>query len=297
MKKQFWTVLSAAFCALFAGTFFAASTQAADGDSFKVMSFNVRCFAPDGENHWDLRKETLVDVIKADAPLFLGVQEATWTQMEYLNKNLAGYEYIGVGRDDGEKAGEFMAIFYQKDAVELLDSGTFWLSKTPDKPSKGWDAACFRTATWGEFKIKSCGATVVYVNTHLDHRGTIARKEAAKLMLRKTAEINKGGEFPIFISGDFNVTETSEAYKTITEGVDGIPGLLDTNKVAKNREIAQPRTFHGWGSIPVEKGSIIDFIFVNDRVEVENFKINPDKHENGRYPSDHNSIIATLKIK
>ena len=132
-----------------------AKVVADDDGQFKVMSFNMRlATTADGDNAWDFRKETFVEVVKESDPLLLGVQEALWVQMEYLDGALDGYKWIGVGRDDGEKKGEFMAIFYKEDAVELLDSGTFWLSQTPDQPGKGWDAACCRTVTWGKFRCK-----------------------------------------------------------------------------------------------------------------------------------------------
>jgi endonuclease/exonuclease/phosphatase family metal-dependent hydrolase len=152
---------------------------------------------------------------------------------------------------------------FAADALELLDSGTFWLSQTPDKPGvRGWDAECNRTVTWGKFRCKKTGKEFAYANTHFDHVGTIARKESSKLILRKLNEII-GSESPYFVTGDFNVNDKSEAYRVMTTGVDDIPGLKDANKVAKVRDIAQPRTFHNFMRIPVERGNIIDFVLVN----------------------------------
>ncbi|MDO5309066.1 MAG: endonuclease/exonuclease/phosphatase family protein [Planctomycetia bacterium] len=299
MKKSILAIFTLGILALCAyGLTARADDSASDDGQFRVMSFNIRLrTTADGDNIWDNRKETLVDVVKQSDPLLLGVQEALPEQMDYLNEALSDYTSIGVGRDDGVRAGECMAIFYKTDALELLDSGTFWLSKTPEKPGKGWDAACNRTVTWGKFRCKKSGKELVYANTHLDHVGTIARKEGAKLVLRRMDELTNHGELPFFISGDFNVNDKSEAYVTITQGLDGIPGLIDTNKVAKEREAAQEYTFHSWGKVQPENGQIIDFIFVNDRVNVEKFKINPLKHTNGRYASDHVSIVATLSLK
>ncbi|MBQ9370850.1 MAG: endonuclease/exonuclease/phosphatase family protein [Thermoguttaceae bacterium] len=283
--------LGATFCSQ-------SNASAEEPAGLKVMSFNMRlATTADGENQWDNRKETFVDVVKESDPDLLGVQEALWVQMEYLDTALEGYKWIGIGRDDGKKAGEFMAIFYKTDAVELLDSGTFWISKTPEKPGKGWDAACNRTVTWGKFRCKTTGKEFVYANTHLDHVGVIARKEGAKLVLRRQYELTNKGELPFFISGDFNVSKDSEAYKTITAGLDDIPGLIDTNYAAKVSEHAQEYTFHNWNKVPADKGSIIDFIFVNDKVDVEKFKINPIVHSDGKMASDHVSVVATLTFK
>lgn len=285
--------LTVVLCAVVA---WSSRVQADDSCEFRVMSFNIRCATgADGDNNWEFRRETLLDVIKENDPLLLGLQEALPVQMEYLKENLTDYQAIGVGRDDGKEKGEVMAIFFKKDMVELLDSGTFWLSKTPDEPSKGWDAQCFRTVTWGKFKCKKTGKTFCYANTHLDHVGTIARKEGAKLILRRMSKVADGSD-PFFVSGDFNVSDQHDAYISITEGVDDIPGLRDANKVAKEREAAQEYTYHNWDKIPADKGEIIDFIFVNDKVDVKKFKINPVKHSNGRCASDHVSIVATIAI-
>jgi len=266
---------------------------------FRVMSFNISCdYGADGENNWEFRRETLLDVIKENDPVLLGVQEAVPQQMDDLNANLPGYASYGVGRDDGARKGEAMAVFYKTDAVELLDKGKFWLSETPDVPSKGWDAMCFRTVTWGKFRCKKTGKLFCFANTHFDHVGVVARKEGAKLIMRRMSQI-ADGKAPYFVSGDFNVTDESDAYATITSGVpdENIPGLRDSNKIAQEREIAQEYTFHDWGQVPPEDGSIIDFVFVNDKVDVKKFKINPVKHSNGRYASDHVSIVATLLLK
>ncbi len=291
--SKFFGVLTAVMCVFAALN---TTVKADDECEFRVMSFNIRCAtSADGDNNWEFRCNTLLDVIKECDPLLLGVQEALPNQMAFLKENLSDYQAIGVGRDDGKEKGECMAIFFKKDMVDLLDSGTFWLSKTPDTPSKGWDAACFRTVTWGKFKCKKTGKEFCYANTHLDHVGTIARSQGAKLILRRMNEVTKG-ELPFFVSGDFNITDQFDAYISITEGVDDIPGLRDSNKVAKEREAAQEYTFHNWGKVPADKGEVIDYIFVNDKVDVKKFKINPLKHSDGRYASDHVSIVATLGI-
>ena len=276
---------------------FAKAEDASDG-AFRVMSFNMRLATPaDGENTWANRKETFVDVVKENDPLLLGVQEALWVQMEYLDKALEGYKWYGIGRDDGKKAGEFMAIFYKEDALELLDKGTFWISQTPDKPGLGWDAACNRTVTWCKFRCKKSGKEFVYANTHLDHKGTIARKKGMELVLHRQYELSNKGELPFFISGDINVNNKSEAYKAATTGIDGIPALIDACVAAKERDFAQPYTFHNWNKVPAENGEIIDFIFVNDKVDVQKFKINPIVHSDGKMASDHVSVVATISLK
>lgn len=269
-----------------------AASFAAESEAFRVMSFNIRCIAADGENHWDNRKETLLAEITEMDPLVLGVQEATPDQMDFLTENLSEYAPVGVGRDDGKRSGEFSAIFYKKENLELLDSATFWLSETPEQAgSRGWDAACNRVVTWGKFRCKASGSVFVYANTHFDHRGETARTESAKLVVKRAAELTDNGALPFFISGDFNCSNKTEAYKILTAE------FADSFVTAKECVAPVKRTYHGYGKIaPDQFDARIDFIFVNDKAAVEKFQINPDLRD-GRFPSDHNSIVATLILK
>src|SRR5688572_17683699 len=67
----------------------------------RVMTFNIRYgTASDGENHWDKRKEFLVETIKAFDPDLLGTQETLGFQRDYLAEKLPGHAVLGVGRDD-----------------------------------------------------------------------------------------------------------------------------------------------------------------------------------------------------
>src|SRR5690606_24570908 len=142
-----------------------------------------------------------------------GTQEGLKHQLDYLQEEMPGYAYIGVGRDDGKDAGEYAAIFYKKELFELLDKGNFWLSEDTTKPNKGWDAVLPRICSWGKFKEKSSGLVFFFFNTHFDHVGTIARQESAKLILNK---INKTtGTSPTIVTGDFNVDQHSPSYNVL----------------------------------------------------------------------------------
>ena len=281
---------------LFSASALPTAQAASAPDNLRVMSFNIRVAKDDdGDNRWDLRKETLVDVIKTSDPDLLGVQEALDLQMNYLNETLTEYASFGVGRNDGKRKGEFTAIFYKKEKFELLDSGTFWLSPTPDKPGKGWDASCVRILTWGKFREVKTKKEFVYANTHFDHGGKVAQLESAKTVLAKFGEM-VGDAAPFILTGDFNCDENSEPYRLLTTS-----GLYDAGKIAKSYKIAQPRTYNNYCRVPVEKGKIIDFAFVNSKCEVLKFEINPDLHRDPktrkkRPASDHNSIVATLKF-
>ena len=160
-----------------------------------IASYNVRVLNANDEAQgdvWSRRCKAICDQMNFVSPVAFGTQEVTYKQLQDMQQLLDRYAYIGVGRDDGKQAGEFMAIFYNKEQLELLKHDTFWLSETPEKVSRGWDGACNRVCTWGEFKDKRTKKKFYYFNTHLDHKGPVAQVEGAKLLLRKIREIAKG---------------------------------------------------------------------------------------------------------
>ena len=128
-------------------------------EGIHAISFNIRyANAEDGTNSWKYRYPAVAMMLDDQRPDVAGLQECLYEQFEYLQTSLDKlYKFVGVGRDDGKKAGEMMAIMYNPKTVSLVKWGTFWLSETPDVPSKGWDAACYRTATWALMKDKESG--------------------------------------------------------------------------------------------------------------------------------------------
>lgn len=179
-----------------------------------VGTYNIRYNNPNDEhegNAWALRCPPLCDFINFEQPEIFGTQEVLVDQLHDLSKGLNGYDYIGIGREDGKEKGEYAAIFYKKDQLRLLDSGNFWLSSTPEHASLGWDAACIRICTWGEFQDKTSGKKFFFFNTHMDHVGVVARRESAQLILKRISQLAKG--LPTILTGDFNVDQTDEIYQ------------------------------------------------------------------------------------
>src|SRR4051794_28130038 len=178
---------------------------AGDAQSYlNVMTYNVRLNVnADSLNAWPFRKDELASVILFHDVHVLGVQEALPEQMEDLRERLPGYRSIGVGREDGKNKGEFSAIFYDSARLQVLESGTFWLSQTPSVAGrKGWDAAITRIVTWSKFKDRRTNLIFFHFNTHFDHKGPIARRESAKFLLTRIHEI--AGDAPTICTGDFN---------------------------------------------------------------------------------------------
>ena len=165
-----------------------------NADELKVMSYNIRLdHKGDGDNAWPNRKEATIAMLEDVKPDVFGVQEALPHQVAYITEQAPNYKNVGVGRDDGVAKGEFMSIFWNVETMEMLEWGTYWLSETPDVPSYGWDAACRRTATWALMKDKRNGKKFYFVNTHLDHRGVLARKNGLQLVVDNIAAMNPEG--------------------------------------------------------------------------------------------------------
>ena len=251
-----------------------------------VATYNIRLYNTGdirNGNGWDVRCPVVADVIRFHDFDIWGGQEVVHNQLNDLLKALPEYAYTGVGRDDGKTRGEYSPIFYKKDRFDLLKSGNFWLSEQTDKPNKGWDAACIRICSWGEFKDKESGKTFWAFNLHMDHVGTVARAESAKLVLAKIKEMCDGQ--PTILMGDFNVDQRNASYKLIAES--GV--LRDAYEISAVR-YAYNGTFNAFNP-QHNSDSRIDHIFVTKEFKVERYGILTDTYfpKGGplRLPSDH----------
>ena len=250
-------------CAMMAMFAFTAFAQ-----ELNVGSFNVRLLSKSDykkHNGWNQRKSYLCDMINLEAFDIFGAQEVKKPQLDDMLAALPDYRYIGVGRDDGKEKGEYSPVFYRKKEFKLLDSGTFWLSETPDKVSKGWDGACRRVCSWGYFQRKSDKSRFYFLSTHLDHRGAVAKMEGAKLIVDWVKKNCKGA--PVIIVGDFNVIQGSDPYNAFAES--GI--LEDTYETAKYR-FAPTGTFNGFNPRRYTTWRI-DHIFVSKGTKVSRYGV------------------------
>lgn len=256
----------------------------AQSQELKVMSYNIRLSTDkDGTNAWKYRCPATLEMIKDQNPDVFGVQEALPEQVSFLEELVEGYDCVGVGRDDGKKKGEFMSIFWNKKTVKLMKWGTFWLSETPEKPSKGWDAACYRTATWALMKDKRTGERFYFVNTHLDHAGAEARKNGLKLIVERIAEINQEG-YPMVLTGDFNMKPSAPELKDLDAC------MKSARKVALTTDSHQ--TFNGWGK--AKSDMIIDYIYISGFSSCMEYQTVTKKYSDRKFISDHYPISARL---
>lgn len=253
-----------------------------------VASFNIRQRnTNDVGNLWQDRKTPLTNLIKYHEFEIFGIQEGFYDQVQDLKNLLPGFDYVGVGRDNGAQEGEHSAIFYNTKRFKVIKSGTFWLSeKDTEHPNKGWDAVLPRICTWGVFEDQVNKKKFIFMNTHFDHVGKEARRESAKLILSKAKEFAK--DLPLVLTGDFNVDENDEAYFTLANS----KVVTDVYELAPLR-YAPNSSFNGWGKSIKEKGRI-DHIFITKPFHVKKYGILTDTYIS-KFPSDHFPVAATLQ--
>lgn len=259
-------------------------------NSIEVMSFNIRLGSvDDGENHWNIRKEKVKDLINYYEADFVGLQEAQKPQIDYLLDNNPLYSFIGKPRDAGENA-EYSCIFYLKNKYKVLEQNTFWLSETPEISTKSWDAALPRIVTYALFENLKTKKKIWVLNTHFDHVGVIARQKSAEIILKKIEELLSKKNIPIILTGDFNSQKKDMWMKPLFENL----------KEASSNSLTKP--YGGtatWNAFkfnerPTEQ---IDFIFCSkNNTEVKKFRTITDFYD-FKYPSDHLPIVAKIEIK
>lgn len=255
--------------------------------SLNVATFNLRFDTPnDGENAWPNRLEFVKQLIAYHEFDIMGTQELLYSQITDLLE-MEGWAYTGVGRDDGLTGGEHSAIFYKKDRFRLMQSGDFWLSETPEHPSKGWDATCCnRLCSWGKFKDKKSGKISFVFNAHFDHQGIEARRQSGILIVEKIQEIAKG--LPVIFCGDLNSIPETEQVQTIGTL------LSDSYLVSMAAPYGPMGTFSGF-KMDANLNERIDYVFVSKEIKVHKYAALTD-FMNFRFPSDHLPVVVKLSF-
>ena len=257
-------------------------------DIHSVITYNIKYDDnSNGENSWNVRKDAMIELIHKHSPDILGIQEGLIHQVEFLDSEMNDYRYVGVGRDDGNRKGEYCAIFFNVKKYKLLKNSTFWLSERPNEVSIGWDAALERICTYALLETINGGNKIWVFNTHFDHVGNIAREESARLLLEKIKMLNIQEE-PVLVMGDFNALEKSKVIDILRQGLND--AMRDTdiehkgpvgtfNNFLNNQEIIKR----------------IDYIFSKGFQTILHQHVDK-KLDNGNHISDHLPVFVKVKL-
>ncbi len=270
-------------------TFACLSINQSIAQSARLITYNIRYDNPeDGENAWDNRKEDVIALLKFHKADVFGLQEALYRQVTYVEDQMAGFDRVGVGRDNGKAAGEYAPIFYDSRRFQLKDHGWFWLSETPTYPSKSWDAALPRICTYVLLEDYKKHKSFWVFNTHFDHKGKQAREESARLIMYKIMELNKK-DFPVVLMGDLNFTPDAKPYERIEAA------FFDSKNISIEPAYGPEGTFNGFDfNSPLDQR--IDYIFVHGKVSVKKYGVLSDSKEQ-RYPSDHLPVFTEIELR
>ncbi len=257
--------------------------------NLKLMTYNIRLdLESDGENKWSNRKDFWASQINFYEPDVFGIQEALPHQVTDIASALPEYSYVGIGRD-GIGKGESSNIFFKKDRFKMVQEKTFWLSETPEKISKGWDAAFNRVCTYVLLKDNKTKKSFWVFNAHLDHIGEFARTNAIQLILSKIKEVNTK-KLPVFVIGDFNTEPNEQRISDLKKQMD------DSYDISKQKPFGPNGTFNAFQYFePVTKR--IDYIFLskNNPFKVLKYAILTDS-KNLKFPSDHFPVLVELQL-
>ncbi len=286
--RELWFILCSCFLLTIHHPLAAQSLNNQPVPTYKAMSFNIRMSGfskEDGENAWDNRKDAVVRMIQDIHPDFFGVQEMLPDQQAFLRERLSEYMMIGVGREDGAGEGECMGVFYDSRRFELRDSHTFWLSQTPEKASYGWDAACRRTVTFTRLQDRESKQDIYYFNTHLDHRGEVARQKSVELLCQWIDSLCPNSAM-VLLGGDMNSTLKDSIFDPLNK--------IDMVSARENTSADFTDTYNAYGK---GASSLIDHFFVSKntvnliqmRTIVQNYGV--------PFISDHYPIVLTFQQK
>ena len=275
------------FIFLLSGILLASVGFAQKNEPINVATYNLRYnTANDGVNAWPNRKEFVKALITYHEFDIFGTQEGLRGQLNDIVE-LKDFAFLGKGRDDGKEGGEHSAIVYRKDRFKVLKSGDFWLSETPDKPGKGWDATCCnRICSWSKFKDLKTKKDFYFFSVHFDHQGVEARRQSGKLMVKKIQEI--ATDAPVICVGDLNSLPDTEQVKEIQTI------LNDAQKVRVAAPYGTEGTFNAF-KFDAPMKNRIDYIFVDKRISVLKYGVLTDAKDQ-RYPSDHQPVVIKAVI-
>lgn len=272
-----------------------AAARSCAAPELRVMTYNIRLDTEaDGANRWALRRDLLIAQLRLLRPAIAGFQEVLPGQRADLAAALDGHVMLGGGRDDGKEAGEASPLLIEKLRFRVMSHGMFWLSPTPDRPSRGWDAAYPRVATWAHLVTRGTGRRILTINTHWDHQGVAARAQSATQLHSWISANTLPGE-AVLLLGDFNAPLSEGSLRSLLAGRGEATALRDARTLALEPPAGGPATFNGWRIDP-DPSPAIDHLLVGPGLAVTRFHILA-AHSGGRLASDHFPVIADMQLK
>lgn len=267
-------------------------SEVSHAEDLRVMTFNIRYLnTSDGEDVWANRRDAVAETIAAAD--VVGLQEVVVEQLDDLRERRREFDWYGVGRDDGQQAGEMTAIGWRTEMFAVHDRGTFWLSETPNEVgSRGWDAALPRVASWVHLQQRGSEREFLLVNTHFDHRGPEARRNSAVLIGKWITE--QRGNKPAILTGDLNAQVSTPPLDALLGSADEAEApLKDAREIAARRDPGPDSTWNGFQEIV--PGRRIDFILFSGELTVASVETLNPKTSAGRFASDHLPVLAVFE--
>lgn len=267
-------------------------------ESVSVMSFNIRYQATEdtGVKNWSYRKKGIFAMLEAERPLAFGVQEMDATQMSDLLAGAPDYA-VESGLESGKKgngSSEYVGIFYLRDSVSVVKSGTFWLCDENGGPqSKSIYDGCtnYRIATWAILRKKTTGTQWLFINTHLEN-GTSATAMNVRtkqlLVLDHQIPVINPNSLPWCATADWNAEEKDEAFFPLIDNY----GMKSARSTARRSDNFP--TFNNFGGSTSNQQW--DHVFYSGFPAASSFKTLRDKYADVVYLSDHYPVIATLRF-
>lgn len=262
--------------------------------TMKVLSFNVRqshTREADPANSWNSRKDACLEMLRENNPDLIGLQEAQFKdQFTFFRDSLAScYGCVGVGRDNGLEKGESSGFLYRRSVLDLLDSGTFWQSETPDTPSVCFDDMykCPRTATWGLLEVKATGRRFIYINTHTSVN-FLAQKRGLEIIFDWLDSYNTQG-LPVILTGDLNMSPDNEVLDIVRRR------MMDCREAAPSGRTDFRNTYNAWGN--EKKARILDYIWISDGISCRKYTTDTGAYGGHSLISDHYPVSAVIKFK
>lgn len=264
--------------------------------TLKILSFNLCCGDDPGGNSVAERAPRVAAVLNRCDPDVIGLQEYTPAWAPLLARSL-GDRYEIYNRYRAENSLESTPILWKKDRFRCIFQGTFWLSDTPERESKGWDAGfdCYRICQYVCLEERRSGVQFLHMNTHFGF-GDVGQIASARLLSDRGRALFPG---PTVVTGDFNMGCRTAGYREMCRFFTDVNGATGKNEEA---------TFHNYGvrdalleklfpAIHVigDAALHLDHCFVRGGIRPLRQEIRRDRPGDG-YPSDHDALLSDVAL-